>query len=456
MTQTSPAQPVFSLDSLAQKTRIALITQVVGIILTYLTQVLLARWMGKTEYGIYTYVLSWVMLLAIPAGLGLPLVVLRLITQYRVREDWGKIWGIVRASWLLTILVSLVLGIGESTVVFWIDRTQAFVYGTTLLLGLWMVPLQALVQLQLQVARALESVVLAYGPSLVLWPALTLVVSGLVFSYRHELESLSGIAISEVTLFLAIALQIGIIGVRLQREYVYSTPEYDLWYWLKESFPLLIEDAFVLILERTDILMVGLIVGPEAAGFYGAAVRTALWVEIVLTTVNVVAAPTFTALYEANDQAGLQQVVSRIARWIFGPSLFMAIALIVFAKPVMGLFGAEFVVAHWQLRILVFGQLINACYGSVWYLMMMTGHQRKSLVVFGSSACLNAVLNAIAIPRFGPTAAAVTTVLTMILWNAWLGHLVIKYVAVYPSIFHNVLGKVSSKKYDETSPPSDL
>ncbi|MBI1243352.1 MAG: oligosaccharide flippase family protein [Nostoc sp. RI_552] len=456
MTKTLAARPVFSLDSLAQKTWIALATQLAGVILTYLTQVLLARWMGETEYGVYAYVLSWVMLLAIPAGLGLPLIVLRSITQYRVWEDWGKIWGIIQASWLITILFSLVLALGESTVVFWINRTQAFVYGTTLLVGLWMVPLQALVKLQLEIARALESVLLSYGPSLILWPALTLVVSGLVFSHEHMLGSLSGILISDVTLSLVIALQIGIIGVRLQRECVSTTPEYDLWNWLKQSFPLLLQDAFLLILEQTDILMVGSIVGPEAAGFYGAAVKTALWVEIILTTVNVVAAPTFTVLYEAGDKAELQQVVFRIARWIFVPSLVMAIALIVFAQPVMSLFGAEFAVAHWQLRILVFGQLINACYGPVWYLMMMTGHQRKSLVVFGSSACLNAVLNAIAIPRYGATAAAVTTALTMILWNIWLGHLVIKHIAIYPSIFHNILGKMLGKKYAETIPPTDL
>lgn len=456
MTETSLEQPVFSLDSLAQKTWIALGTQVVGVIFTYLTQILMARWMGEEEYGIYVYVLSWVMVLAIPAGLGLPSIVLRSITQYRLREDWSKLWGIIRASWLLTILISLFLGIGESMIVFWIDRSQALVYGTTLLVGIWMVPLQALVQLQLQMARALESVVLAYAPSLILWPALTLAVSGLVFSHQHVLESLSGILISDVTLSVAIALQLGIIGLRLQREYISSTPEYDLQYWLRESFPLLLESSFLLILERTDILMVGSIVGTDAAGFYEAAVKTSLWVEIILTTVNMVTAPTFAALYEVGDKTGLQKIVSWNARWIFVPSLVMTIGLMIFAKPVMSLFGEGFVAAHWQLRILVFGQLINACYGSVWYLMMMTGHQRKSLMVFGFSACLNLVLNAIAIPRFGPTAAAVTTALTMILWNIWLGHLVIKYVGVYPSIFHNILGKVLSKNQSEINPPEDL
>jgi len=52
MTETLSEQPVFSLDSLAQKTWIALGTQVTVVILTYLTQFLLARWIGETEYGL--------------------------------------------------------------------------------------------------------------------------------------------------------------------------------------------------------------------------------------------------------------------------------------------------------------------------------------------------------------------------------------------------------------------
>ena len=89
MTQTSVSNSPESIQlwNLARDTGVALIIQVGGVSLTYLLQVVLARWMGKTEYGIYEYVMAWSLLLGIFAGLGLARTNLRLISEYRVRED---------------------------------------------------------------------------------------------------------------------------------------------------------------------------------------------------------------------------------------------------------------------------------------------------------------------------------------------------------------------------------
>ena len=73
-----------NLEVLAKDAVVALILKAGGLILIFVLQVFLARWMGKTEYGIYEYVFAWTLLLAIPAGLGLPRTTLRLISEYRV------------------------------------------------------------------------------------------------------------------------------------------------------------------------------------------------------------------------------------------------------------------------------------------------------------------------------------------------------------------------------------
>lgn len=99
-TGLSPTQDNFKLSTLIKDVKIALILKFVGLLLTYLVQVFLARWMGKIEYGVYEYVVSWSLLLAIPAGLGLPRTALRLISEYRVKQDLGRLGGIVRGSLL--------------------------------------------------------------------------------------------------------------------------------------------------------------------------------------------------------------------------------------------------------------------------------------------------------------------------------------------------------------------
>ncbi|HBK63907.1 MAG TPA: teichoic acid transporter, partial [Cyanobacteria bacterium UBA11166] len=61
MTQSSfsQTQKNTTLEALAKDAGVALIIQIGGLFLTYLLQVVLARWMGRGEYGIYEYVIAW-------------------------------------------------------------------------------------------------------------------------------------------------------------------------------------------------------------------------------------------------------------------------------------------------------------------------------------------------------------------------------------------------------------
>ncbi len=73
-----------------------------GAALIYASQVLLARWMAPTQFGIYVYAWSWAMLLAIPAGVGFGTASLRFIPQYQSQADWPRLAGFVRRAWAET------------------------------------------------------------------------------------------------------------------------------------------------------------------------------------------------------------------------------------------------------------------------------------------------------------------------------------------------------------------
>ena len=57
--------------------------RVAGAGLVYLSQALLARWMGSFEYGIFVFVTVWVMILGGLAPLGLSATVIRFIPEYQ-------------------------------------------------------------------------------------------------------------------------------------------------------------------------------------------------------------------------------------------------------------------------------------------------------------------------------------------------------------------------------------
>jgi O-antigen/teichoic acid export membrane protein len=66
--------------------------------------------------------------------------------------------------------------------------------------------------------------------------------------------------------------------------------------------------------------------------------------------------------------------------------------------------------------------------------MTMTGHQNSSVIVSGVCALTNLGLNAILIPKYGGLGAAISTALTLIIWNSWLAILVLIKIKVNPSV----------------------
>jgi len=89
--------------------------------------------------------------------------------------------------------------------------------------------------------------------------------------------------------------------------------------------------------------------------------------------------------------------------------------------------------------------MISVLLGQVVTLMTMTGHLNDSVVVSGFCAFANLGLNAILIPQYGGLGAAISTALTLIIWNIWLCILVFRKVNVNPSVF-GILKKWDYKK----------
>jgi hypothetical protein len=79
--------------------------RVASAILAYGSQVLLARWMGSFEFGIYVYVWTWVLLIGQPLDLGLGTAAQRFIPEYRESGAHDLLRGFLFGSrWLASAL----------------------------------------------------------------------------------------------------------------------------------------------------------------------------------------------------------------------------------------------------------------------------------------------------------------------------------------------------------------
>src|ERR1700757_2693839 len=81
---------------LAWSSVVAFATYGVGVAVTYLSQLVIARTIGVESYGIYSYVVAWVTLLAYLAALGFDVSLLRLVPAYRTQGMWELTRGVIQ------------------------------------------------------------------------------------------------------------------------------------------------------------------------------------------------------------------------------------------------------------------------------------------------------------------------------------------------------------------------
>lgn len=421
---------------LARGAGIAFFIKVLSVGLNYLVHVFLTRWLGPGEYGVYAYVLSWVALLAIISGLGFPTAVLRFIPQYNANKDWGRFNGIINVSRWLTLFASLIPLLIGAVILLWGNIFNKVDYLYAIILGLCMVPLLALVNLQTGIARGVYKVTLAFAPSQLIRPLLILGGSYLLIQKGHALTSIPVIGTEIFALFIVFVMQIYLFRRGISEKILSTRRVYQIREWICVSLPLLVVAGFVEVLNKTDVLIIGMMLSPNDVGIYNATIKTVRLTSFVLVAVNAVAAPMFASLYAEGKRDELQRLVSALAHWIFWPSLVFAFILIIFAEFILGFFGPQFVSAKWVLLVLVLGQLINAGAGSVGYLMNLTGYQNQSARVVLYTVLFNLFGNVIGIKLLGILGAAIATSITMAIWNIWLHALVVKNLKVQPSILH--------------------
>ena len=405
--------------------------------IAFVMQLCLARWLGATAYGTYTYVIAWSGLLAIAAGMGFPTLVLRVLPGYSIREDWGRVRGMLATSLVGTVLIGALIALLGITLVLSLGwQSKASV--TDWVMGFVMVPLLALVALQQEAFLSFRRIGLAYAPSLLVRPSLVILGAACVRAFGHQLDASMVLALTATATVFVIGLQASRLRRVLGPIVLSARSMYERRLWIKAALPLLLVSGFIVILQQADIVMVGAILGDRAAGLYGAAAKTASLVGLILIAVNAIGAPMLSALFAQDRHKDLQQLASAMAAWAFWPSCLLGIVLATCAPFVLTTFGPAFASAEWQLRVLLIGQIINAAAGSVGWLMLLSGRQNVAAWVYGWVAVIHVVLLAVAIPVFGTVGAAAATTVTMSLWNVWLHAAVVRELNIHPSIFFNL------------------
>src|ERR1700686_5700068 len=97
------------------------IIRVISAALAYLSQILLARWMGGSDYGVYVYVWSWVLLLGSMMDFGISVSAQKIIPEYRAGGEHALLRGFLSGSRWMTFIVSSLVSLLLAGAVRWLS-----------------------------------------------------------------------------------------------------------------------------------------------------------------------------------------------------------------------------------------------------------------------------------------------------------------------------------------------
>lgn len=387
--------------------------------LSFLTSIILARWLGKNGFGVYTYAMTWPALLGIPATLGFNNLLVREVAIYNSQSAWGLMRGLLQCADVIVFIVSSLMALVAIAIILnWGQFSQPDLL-PSLCIAMISVPFVSLISLRLATMNGLHRVVLGQMPEKLLAPLffISLTISSYWFLRNQENITVWVMGLKLISLGITFVVGALLLARVLPQEIKQAKPEYKILTWLKDGLPFILLGGLVVINSNIDILMLGAFKGAGAVGVYAVVSRVTSLIVFGLVTLNSVLSPTFATLYAEGKLEELQNLVTHSTRIISLLALVMTLGLIALRSPILQLFGADFIYGQTALIILSVGYLVNALTGSVGLLLNMTGHARFSAATVAFAALINICLNWLLIPKWGVNGAATATAFSMIVSN---------------------------------------
>jgi O-antigen/teichoic acid export membrane protein len=412
-----------ALGALARAQRSALVVlaiRVVGAALAYGVQVLLARLLGKAEYGVYAAVWVWIAILGHGALFGVGQSVYRFVPHYRARGQDELARGFLAGGgWFVVASATTLAGLGGLAL--WLGRDAVGpLYLMPLAVALVILPLFALQDYVEGVARAFHWTALAIAPPYLVRPALIIAAMLALMAAGAPADPAVAMIAFAIAVALSLAAQAVLVLRRLRRTLPPGARAHRVREWVAASLPIAAVDFSTLGNSYIDVLLLSLLLPPEAVGLYFAATRILQFVVFVPYAATAATAGRFAEAGALDDQATLRAMVRRTVRLTTLATLATGAAVLLASPLLLAMFGPAFVAGVPLLAILIAGTVGQAACGPAEDLLTMLGAERLCAAVSVAALALAAGLGLALIPVLGTTGAALAMAITAVTRGAAL------------------------------------
>jgi O-antigen/teichoic acid export membrane protein len=400
-------------DSIAGLVSIAFAGNVMGRGLSYALNFVIATGLGPEAVGLFAFGIVIMNIGAIFARLGLDGAIRKLVPVYQNRDDSGLLTGAV----LLSLLVPLIWGVFVSGLTFLILSTDIGLFNTStsgVLFFVAAIPLLGVFRVSTRASEGFQRTEYAVITRDLIRPGIALLFA-FIGSYliKDIVISIIGYVVS---IIVALIFSLGFLYFQGGFDGI-GEVDFQPASILNLSIPMFLSNLGQYFTLWTDILVLGLFVPAAALGKYQIAYQTSLLLTFLLTALNSLFPSIAADLYDSGHYERLENIFESTTKWITYLTGFGYIFLIVYAKPILSLFGQAFTDASSALIIVATAQMVGATAGPVGFLLTMSEYERIELANAVSTAVLNVCLNFVLIQQYGIIGAALATAVSITTLN---------------------------------------
>jgi O-antigen/teichoic acid export membrane protein len=396
-------------------------------------KVYLARRLGAEALGLYALGMSIVAFLGLFNAFGLPAAAARFVAEYSARREFGRLGGFLRGGLILLAMSNILLGAALLVTGRWV--AVHLYHAPALRSYLWAF---ALIMVFSVLSTFLGQVMAGYRDvarrtvitHFIGTPA-TMVFAVVLISLGFGLGGYmtAQVASALLVLGLMVALVWRMTPVEARWAGKFAQVERRVATFSAAAFGLAAMDF---VLAQTDKIVLGYYLVPKQVGIYAVAMALVAFVPIALQSVNQIFSPMIAELHAVESQVLLQRLYATLTKWIVILTIPLALTIVVFARPLMGIFGPAFESGARVLAIGTAGQLINCAVGSVGFLLLMSGQQLQMIKIQAVNSALMIGMSLFLVPRWGMTGAALASTITVATTNLWSLEAVRRSLKLFP------------------------
>lgn len=401
--------------------------RLLSVLMNFGTQVLIVRYLSKTDFGLFAYALSLVVMGQSIAALGIDRAVSRFLPIYDEHREDGKLLGtLVVAAGTIAVLglaiVVLVAGLGDMIATSGPGGTGA-AGSAVLLILIVLAPLQALDTVLIATFAAFSKSKSIFVRKHLLTPGLRLAAVVAVVALAGDAEALAigyvvggalGVLLS-IGLLVSILRSTGIVERVRAGGAGISLPSRELYAF---ALPLLAMDLLFVLMNTSNVIMLGHFGNAEEVADYRVVQPAAHLNLVIMSTFALLFTPAAARLFAREDRNGMSDLYWRTSVWVAVATFPVLAITTAFAEPVTVLmFGEQYRESGTILALLAIGYYVSAALGFNGLTLRVHGLVKAVVVVSVIAAVLNLALNLILIPAYGAIGAGIGLCVTFLLHN---------------------------------------